>query len=158
MNYFYLTGTPVTTSDLEKRISTFIPMKFARRSGRCTVTTSEDAMKAVEPQSPLPDTTLMNALAKAFHWQRLLDRGIVHSGTEIARKENMDLATVNEILRLTLLDPGIVESILHGRQPEGLTMNWFNSNPIPWEWAQQHQKIQAIDRNQTDSYQIADRS
>lgn len=158
MNYFYLTGTPVTTSDLEKQISTFIPLKFAKRSGRCVVTTAEDAMKAVEPHGPLPDTTLMNALAKAFHWQRLLDRGIVRSGTEIARKENMDLATVNEILRLTLLDPGIVESILRGRQPEGLTMNWFNSNPIPWEWQQQHQKIQGIERNQTDSCRIADRS
>lgn len=104
-------------------------------------------MKAVEPHSSLPDTTLMNALAKAFHWQRLLDRGIVHSGTEIARKENMDLATVNEILRLTLLDPGIVESILRGRQPEGLTMNWFNSNPMPWEWKQQWQKIKNITKD-----------
>jgi hypothetical protein len=150
VNYFYLTGTPVTTSDCEKQISTFIPLKFAKRSGRCVVTTAEDAMKTAEPHSPLPDTTLMNALAKAFHWQRLLDRGIVHSGTEIARKENMDLATVNEILRLTLLDPGIVESILRGQQPEGLTMKWFNSNPIPWEWKQQHQKIQGIDRNQAD--------
>ena len=144
MNYFYLTGTPVTTFDCEKQISTFIPLKFNKRSGRCIVTTSEDAMKATEPHSPLPDTTLMNALSKAFHWQRLLDRGIVHSGTEIARKENTDLATVNEILRLTLLDPGIVESILRGRQPEGLTMNWFNTNPIPWEWKQQRQKIQGI--------------
>jgi hypothetical protein len=158
MNYFYLTGTPVTTSDLEKQISTFIPMKFAKRSGRCVITTTEDAMKAVEPHGSMPDTTLMSALAKAFHWQRLLDRGIVHSGTEIARKENMDLATVKEILRLTLLDPGIVESILRGRQPVRLTMNWFNSNPIPWEWKQQHQKIQDIDRNQTDSDRIANRS
>ena len=144
MNYFYLTGTPVTTSDLEKQISTFIPLKFAKRSGRCFVTTAEDAMKAAEPHSPLPDTTLMNALAKAFHWQRLLDRGIVRSGTEIAQKEKMDLATVNEILRLTLLDPGIVESILRGRQPEGLTMNWLNTNPIPGEWKKQHQKIKGI--------------
>ena len=150
MNYFYLTGTPVTTFDCEKQISTFIPLKFNKRSGRCIVTTSEDAMKATEPHSPLPDTTLMNALSKAFHWQRLLDRGIVHSGTEIARKENTDLATVNEILRLTLLDPGIVESILRGRQPEGLTMNWFNTNPIPWEWKQQRQKIQGISPSPSD--------
>jgi hypothetical protein len=147
MNYFYLTGTPVTTSDLEKQISTFIPMKFAKRSGRCVITTTEDAMKAVEPHGSMPDTTLMSALAKAFHWQRLLDRGVVYSGTEIARKENMDLATVNEILRLTLLDPRIVESILRGRQPVRLTMNWFNSNPIPWEWEQQHRKIQSIPLN-----------
>jgi hypothetical protein len=158
VNYFYLTGTPVTTSDLEKQISTFIPLKLAKRSGRCTVTTAEDAMKAAGQQNSLPDTTLMNALAKAFHWQRLLDHGIVHSGTEIARKENMDLATVNEILRLTLLDPEIVESILRGQQPEGLTMSWFNSNSIPWIWQQQRQKIQVIDRNQTQSYRIADRS
>ena len=150
MNYFYLTGTPVTTFDCEKQIRTFIPLKFNKRSGRCIVTTSEDAMKATEPHSPLPDTTLMNALSKAFHWQRLLDRGIIHSGTEIARKENTDLATVNEILRLTLLDPGIVESILRGRQPEGLTMNWFNTNPIPWEWKQQRQKIQGIPPSPSD--------
>lgn len=147
MNYFYLTGNPITTFDCEKQISTFIPLKFAKRSGRCVVSTAEDAMKATEPHSPLPDTTLMNALAKAFHWQRLLDRGVVYSGTEIARKENMDLATVNEILRLTLLDPGIVESILRGRQSEGLTMNWFNSNPIPWEWEQQRQRIQNIPKS-----------
>jgi hypothetical protein len=150
VNYFYLNGTPVTTSDGKKQISTFIPLKFAKRSGRCVVTTAEDAMKSTEPHSQLPDTTLMNALAKAFHWQRLLDRGIVHSGTEIARKENMDMATVNEILRLTLLDPGIVESILRGRQPEGLTMNWFNTNPIPWEWKQQRQKIQGIPPSPSD--------
>ena len=148
MNYFYLTGTPFTTADRDKQISTFIPLKFSKRSrGRCVVTTAEDAMKAAEPHSPLPDTTLMNALARAFHWQRLLDQGIVHSGTEIARKEGMDLATVNEILRLTLLDPGIIESILRGRQPEGLTMNWFNTNPIPWEWKKQREKIQNITLN-----------
>jgi hypothetical protein len=104
-------------------------------------------MKVTAPNGPLPDTTLMNALAKAFHWQRLLDRGIVHSGTEIAQKENMDLATVNEILRLTLLDPEIVEGILRGRQPDGLTMNWLNTNPIPWEWKKQRDKIQNIARN-----------
>jgi hypothetical protein len=147
MNYFYLTGTPVTTSDRDKQISTFIPMKFAKRSGRSVVTTVEDAMKVTAPHEPLPDTTLMNALAKAFHWQRLLDRGIVHSGTEIAQKENMDLATVNEILRLTLLDPGIVENILRGRQQEGLTMNWLNTNPIPREWKKQRDKIQNIALN-----------
>ena len=104
-------------------------------------------MKVTAPHEPLPDTTLMNALAKAFHWQRLLDRGIVHSGTEIAQKEKMDLATVNEILRLTLLDPEIVEGILRGHQPEGLTMNWLNTNSIPWEWKKQRDKIQNISRN-----------
>ena len=104
-------------------------------------------MKVTAPHNPLPDTTLMNALAKAFHWQRLLDRGIVHSGTKIAQRENMDLATVNEILRLTLLDPGIVENILRGQQPEGLTMSWLNTNPIPWEWKKQRDKIQNIARN-----------
>ena len=147
MNYFYLTGTPVTTSDRDKLISTFIPLKFAKRSGRSVITTVEDAMKVTAPHNPLPDTTLMNALAKACHWQRLLDRGIVHSGTKIAQRENMDLATVNEILRLTLLDPGIVENILRGQQPEGLTMSWLNTNPIPWEWKKQRDKIQNIARN-----------
>ena len=40
----------------------------------------------------------MVALSRAFYWQQLLDDGLVGSGSEIAKR--------NELLRLTLLEPG----------------------------------------------------
>lgn len=50
---------------------------------------------------------MLVALARAFYWQQLLDDGVVASGTEIAQREGLHHSTVNELLRLTLLEPAI---------------------------------------------------
>jgi len=44
---------------------------------------------------------------------------------------------VNERLRMTLLSPGIIESILNGTQPEDLTINWLTRNSFSNNWSQQ---------------------
>jgi DNA-binding IscR family transcriptional regulator len=41
---------------------------------------------------------------------------------EIADAENINPSYVSRVLRMTLLAPEIVEAILAGRQPAGLTM------------------------------------
>jgi hypothetical protein len=79
----------------------------------------------------------INAVAKAFYWSRLIETGIVKNGSEIARKEGVEASTVNELLRLTLLDPKIIESILNGTQPPDLNIQWFTRNPLPVEWPKQ---------------------
>jgi hypothetical protein len=45
---------------------------------------------------------------RAFYWQHLLDDGVVASGTDIAKREGLHPSTVNELLRLTLLEPALV--------------------------------------------------
>jgi hypothetical protein len=47
--------------------------------------------------------------------------------------ENINPSCVSRVLRMTLLAPDIVEAILAGRQPEGLTMAKA-MQPFPWEW------------------------
>jgi hypothetical protein len=44
------------------------------------------------------------------------------SGEEIAAAEKINASYVGRVLRLTLLAPEIVEAILDGRQPAGLTL------------------------------------
>jgi hypothetical protein len=51
---------------------------------------------------------------------------------------------VNERLRLSLLSPRIVENILNGVQPEGLTMQWLTRNSFPADWSKQDQLFQCI--------------
>jgi hypothetical protein len=63
------------------------------------------------------DQPLLVALTRAFYWQQLLDDGVVGSGSEIAQREGLHHSTVNELLRLTLLEPAIIQSILAGQQP-----------------------------------------
>ena len=44
------------------------------------------------------------------------------SGSEIAQREGLHHSTVNELLRLTLLEPAIIQSILAGRQPKCMSL------------------------------------
>jgi hypothetical protein len=43
--------------------------------------------EVVLPLRPEHDAPILTALSRAFHWQRLIDEGIVSSGSDIARRE-----------------------------------------------------------------------
>lgn len=116
-------------------LETFVPLVFKRRGIRRLADTGTVAH----------DPTIIEAVARAFHWQHLLDAGEFESGAAIARAEGLHPSTVNELLRLTLLAPDIVEQLLAGRQPRRLTLIWFQRNPIPVDWQQQRQIIQSFE-------------
>lgn len=134
----------VTTTLDGKELSTFIPLKFVRRAGRSVVVPPESHLDVLKGHAKLPNTKLVEGLARAFYWQRLIDDGVVRSGVEIARQEGLDQATVNEGMRLTLIDPRIIDSILKGTHPSGLTMQWLTTNTIPCLWDEQREKFQSI--------------
>ena len=50
-----------------------------------------------------------------------------------AASEKINSSYVSRVLRLTLLAPDIVEAILDGRQPEGMTLPKL-MKPFPVEW------------------------
>lgn len=85
------------------------------------------------------------ALTRAFHWQQLLDDGVVGSGSEIAQREGLHHSTVNELLRLTLLEPAIIQSILAGQQPRCMSLLWFQRNPLPTDWVAQREVVAVFD-------------
>jgi hypothetical protein len=51
---------------------------------------------------------------------------------------------VNELLRLTLLDPVIIQNILAGQQPRCMSLLWFQRNPLPTEWTAQQDMVAAL--------------
>ena len=116
-------------------LETFVPLVFKRRGIRRLADTGAVAH----------DPMIIEAVARAFHWQHLLDAGEFESGAAIARAEGLHPSTVNELLRLTLLAPDIVEQLLAGRQPRRLTLIWFQRNPSPVDWQQQRQIIQSFE-------------
>ena len=79
------------------------------------------------------DTTLVKALARAFRWRKMLETGRYGTIDEIAAAEKINDSYVSRLLRLTLLAPSIVEAILDGRQPEGMTLPGL-MEPFPVEW------------------------
>jgi hypothetical protein len=57
---------------------------------------------------------MLKALARAHRWKRLLETGEFSSVTELAAAEKINLSHIGRVLRLTLLAPDLVETILDG--------------------------------------------
>ena len=122
------------------RLTTRTPFKLKRRPGIKTVVmapeTAEGHMSG-ECMNKSNQIALFHGLGRAHYWQRLLDAGEVRSGSEIAQLEGLDPSTVNELLRLTLLDPALVMDILEGKQTQQVSMMWFTRNALPNMWQEQ---------------------
>ena len=104
------------------------------------------APETAEAEAPEHHEPILNALARAYHWQRLLDEGRVSSGAEIARQEGLNPTTVWELLRLTLLSPETVLALLAGQQPKTLNLAWLKNHELPSAWDAQREVFGEFDR------------
>ncbi|MEX0827628.1 MAG: hypothetical protein WD005_01620 [Haliea sp.] len=112
-------------------ITVHVPFRVRKHGGRkLMVSPGGD----VEPARPRVDNSLVKAPARAHRWKRLLEDGHHTSLTELARAEGINRSYLCRVLRLTLLAPDLVEAILEGRQPEGLTLKVaMRSKSVVWE-------------------------
>lgn len=122
------------------------PLKFRQRGGRRVVLPAAGSSLEEQPKEATINSPLINAIAQAFYWAKLIDMGVAASGSDIAEREGLEASTVNERLRLSLLSPEIIENVLNGTQPKGLTMQWLNRNSFPAEWEEQKKLITCIER------------
>jgi hypothetical protein len=122
-------------------VTVVVPLTIRRRGGRKQiigpdgepVRASGDAAGVATTRG---DPALVKALARAFRWRRMLEEGRYGSIRELAAAEGVDRAYVGRVLNLTLLAPEVVEAILDGRQPEGMTLPGL-MRPFPKNWRSQ---------------------
>ena len=118
-----------------ENIRIHIPLRFKKRGGRKEIITP-DGLTPVVPDRRMYQKPLVIALARARRWQKLLEEGNVASISELARKFDVDPSYVSRILRLTLLGPDIVELIIEGKEPSGLSLSKITM-PFPLNWEEQ---------------------
>ena len=118
-------------------METFVPVTFRRRG----------VQRVAADDRHIHDVTLLDGVARAFYWQHLLDTGAMQSGSAIARAEKLHHSVVNELLRLTLLAPDIVELLMAGRQPRRMTLIWFQRNSLPVDWEAQRQIVKRFEED-----------
>jgi hypothetical protein len=117
-----------------------VPLTFRRRSGRKQVVAPEGwPGPALAPRPARVDGTLVKALARAHRWQGMLEGGEYGSIEELATAEQINPSYLARVLRLTLLAPNIMDSILNGRHdPERITLHRL-MKPFPAVWERQFQ-------------------
>ena len=115
------------------------PMRLKKQCGRKRIL-APDGSELTPPTKPQPDGVLVKALARAWRWQKLLDRGVYSSVTEIAEAERITKSYVSRILRLALLAPDIVEAILGGWADQRVMLERLE-RPLPVGWEEQRERI-----------------
>ena len=119
-------------------VTVSVPLTIRRRGGRKqilgpdgTVARQGDNGAGVVPVRG--DPALIKALARAFRWRRMLEEGRYASISEMAKAEGIERGYLGTLLRLTLLAPEMVEAILDGRQPVGVTLpGLLVGGPVGW--------------------------
>lgn len=94
-----------------------VPFRIIRRGERKDIVLPAGALK---PRRT--DSTLAQALGRAFRWKRLLDSGACLTVAEVAEREGVAIPYVSCLLQLTLLAPDIVEPFVDARQGPKVTL------------------------------------
>ena len=70
-------------------------------------------------------------------YQRMLDVGKYRSIGEMAAAEKLDRGYLGRLLQLTLLAPDLIQAIVDGREPAGVTLTVL-MGAFPAVWGLQH--------------------
>lgn len=113
-----------------------IPMLIRRMRGR-KVIIAPKALDGDVPDSPeMVQTAIVQALARASSWVDILESGEVKSISDLAMNLDVDNSYVARILKLSTLAPDIVEAILNGEEPGGLSLAKLTKT-FPTDWDEQ---------------------
>lgn len=125
------------TLEEDGTINIFIPFKIKRSRGKTTVIIPEGT---ISPTRANYDHKLINALVKAYKWQKQIDKQEI-TIERLAEKEKLDTRYVSRILRFNYLAPDIVAAILEGKQPRTLCLQDLMYVDIPELWEEQRKII-----------------
>lgn len=108
-----------------------INLPFTRRKGALILAIPEDVVQNVNYNQEL-----INALGKAFKYQKILNQGKL-TILQLAYQEKIDAGYLGRLIRLTCLAPDIVKRILNGTQPPSIYLQRLIREEIPPIWEDQ---------------------
>ena len=96
----------------------------------------------LDDAAPEIDRTLLRNLARGWAWFEDVKQGTPMQ--EIARRENLSQRRIARLVDLAFLAPDIVEAIVAGRQPVGLTSDALVKSEHRMLWPDQRVMIAAV--------------
>ncbi len=133
---FSTSDSKVTVRRDGGKVVVSVPVKFYRRNGRQMILADCADPKSNSIEAAIPNSALLTALAKAYVWQEQLESGEFATLEEIATASSVDRTYVGRILQLTSLSPQIVEQILDGNEPDGISLRQLRKG-VPCVWSEQ---------------------
>lgn len=130
-----LEGSPYADSDIW---ILDLPCEFRNRGHQLRIVVDgPDQLPATKP-----DPALLKMLQRAHQWREQLETGSVVSIKNLADKNDVNGSYFTRVLRLAYLAPDIVDAIIAGRQPTGLTATRLvRMHDLPIDWPRQRQHL-----------------
>jgi hypothetical protein len=117
-----------------RTVTVRIPIAIRRRGGRKLVLAPDGAEVTAAPVTRHVNNAMVKAIARAFRWRDMLECGECATIREIAAAEKINETYVGRVLRLTLLAPQLVETILNGQQSSHLQLDaLMKVFPVQWQ-------------------------
>jgi hypothetical protein len=118
-----------------------VPMALRHRGGRKEIVLPPGVAPVAESAAGEgTPTTLALALARAFRWQEMIESGEIESNSDLARKLKLDQSYIARTIRLASLAPDLVEAILDGQEPDGLSLRSLRRD-LPLDWDEQRRML-----------------
>lgn len=112
-----------------------IPMKMKTRGGRRRIIIPDLLQQKGTARGEYQESMAL-AIARAHLWKELIDSGKFASISDLASAIGIDPSYAARMFRLTMLAPDIIDAVLSGNEPEGVTMRKL-ARPIPIHWHEQ---------------------
>ena len=112
-------------------ITVHVPLTFTTRGNTKRIFSDAGAASLVHVEN-----ALIKAIARVYRWRRVIESGKFASITELAKAEKVNQSYACRLLRLTLLSPDVIVTILDGRLNPAPTVNEL-MKPLPLLWAEQ---------------------
>ena len=128
----------VSTPIGENGLRIHVPMSLKRRGGRKEIVATE-GLPRPRRSAPQAHSALVLAIVRGHRWKELLESGRHVSIDALAARMGVDSSYVGRHLNLALLAPDIVEAILTGQEPDGLSLEKLFR--LPLEWGEQRRAL-----------------
>ena len=108
-----------------------IPMQLKRKNGRKRIIMPEGVDGKAAGETPVQQP-LAIALAKGHCWRDLLESGKFESVAALSEALDLDPSFIRRHIRLTFMSPILVEKILDGNEPDGVSLEKLTDASFLW--------------------------
>ncbi|MHB1460648.1 MAG: DUF2924 domain-containing protein [Armatimonadota bacterium] len=116
-----------------------VPLTLKRRSGHTQLvgpaTDADDINFRLAHQE-----AIVIAISRAHRWRDQLEDGTYDTLSALAKQIFQDISFTSRLLRLSLLSPRVIESILTSREPDGLSLHAL-TKLLPMIWVDQEAEL-----------------
>jgi len=117
-------------TEASNSIRVFIPLAFRKKNGRPRILPPADINPMEERRQ---DPHVLRAIARAWGWRRMIEKGEVATLTDLAKTEDVTNSFVSRYLRLAYLSPVVLELLVTERRPCAISIEALASAAtLPW--------------------------